>query len=255
LEDQQLLSQLSELAAGITPAKTMTDQAVAEKQKAATARQLASEDGGILSIFLEEASEILERCDTLLNQWRDKLSDQKLVQNLQREIHTFKGGARMAGLDPLGDLSHSMETLLERIAANRLQATVAAVQALEEGCDRLTLWVEQLASGHMPEPGEALSRFERKAEALALLPAGKEQRKHSDIAEPPALQPAIEASETGLARATSQPAADIGHENPALISALVPNCRSVNFTRFPTARQWKEPTTAPRRPISGLQQN
>ncbi len=145
------------------------------------------EDGGILSIFLEEATEILERCDTLLNQWRDQLADQKLVQNLQREIHTFKGGARMAGLDALGDLSHSMETLLERIAANRLQATVAAVQALEEGCDRLTLWVEQLIAGRMPTSGDALSRFEQKAQALSVLPAGKPQPGESIVAETPQL--------------------------------------------------------------------
>ena len=125
------------------------------------------EEGSILSIFLEEAVEVLERCDTLLNTWRDKLSDQKLVQNLQREIHTFKGGARMAGLDPLGDLSHAMETLLERIASNRLQATVAAVQALEEGCDRLNAWVEQLQTGRMPEAGNALKRFESQAKALS----------------------------------------------------------------------------------------
>ena len=81
---------------------------------------------------------LLERCDTLLNTWRDKLSDQKLVQNLQREIHTFKGGARMAGLDPLGNLSHAMETSAR---THRRQPDAGngrfAVQALEEGCDRL----------------------------------------------------------------------------------------------------------------------
>jgi chemosensory pili system protein ChpA (sensor histidine kinase/response regulator) len=143
------------------------------------------EEGGILGIFLEEATEVLERCDTLLNSWRDKLVDQKLVKNLQREIHTFKGGARMAGLSALGDLSHAMESLLEQIAANRLQATVAAVQALEEGCDHLTLWVEQLLAGHMPEAGDALARFEQKASALSLLPGGKAARGHVSAQQEP----------------------------------------------------------------------
>lgn len=128
--------------------------------------ELADLDPGILQIFMEEAQEVLERCDTHLNAWRDKLSDIKLVQNLQRDIHTFKGGARMAGLEALGELSHAMETLLENIAANRLPATVAAVQALEEGCDQLTVNVEQLRSGHMPETADALERFTRKSSAL-----------------------------------------------------------------------------------------
>ncbi len=133
--------------------------------------RITIEEGSIISIFLEEAVEVLERCDTLLNTWRDKLSDHKLVQNLQREIHTFKGGARMAGLEGLGNLSHAMETLLEHIASNRQEATVAAVQALEEGCDCLNIWVEQLQSGRMPQTGEALARFEKKVNALHLPPS------------------------------------------------------------------------------------
>jgi len=135
------------------------------------------EDSGIISIFLEEATEILERCDSLLNTWRDKLSDQKLVQNLQREIHTFKGGARMAGVEPLGDLSHSMETLLERIAANRMQATVAAVQALEEGCDHLNVWCEQMQSGRMPVAHGELTRFEKQVALLSVPQLGKKATK------------------------------------------------------------------------------
>ena len=79
----------------------------------------------------------------------------------------------MAGLEALGNLSHSMETLLERIAANRMQATVAAVQALEEGCDRLNIWVEQLQSGRMPEAGSALTRFEKQVASLSVPPLSK----------------------------------------------------------------------------------
>ncbi|MEE8339802.1 MAG: Hpt domain-containing protein [Xanthomonadales bacterium] len=158
--------------------QAVTEEPVVEpteilEERVQDAAAVTVEDGSILAIFLEEATEILERCDTLLNTWRDKLSDQKLVQNLQREIHTFKGGARMAGLETLGNLSHSMETLLERIAANRMQATVAAVQALEEGCDRLNVWVEQLQSGRMPEAGSALPRFEKQIATLSVPPLSK----------------------------------------------------------------------------------
>ena len=151
----------------------MVEPAEIVEEPVQDAATVVVEEGSILSIFLEEATEILERCDTLLNTWRDKLSDQKLVQNLQREIHTLKGGARMAGVEALGDLSHSMETLLERIAANRLQATVAAVQALEEGCDRLNVWVEQLQLGRMPEAGSALTRFEKQVATLSVPPLSK----------------------------------------------------------------------------------
>ena len=124
------------------------------------------EEGSVVAIFLEEANEVLERCDTLLNTWRDKLSDHKLVQNLQREIHTFKGGARMAGLEGLGTFAHSMETLLEQIADNRLEPTILAVQALEEGCDSLNLWVEKVQDGRLPNTGASQARFDKRVDAL-----------------------------------------------------------------------------------------
>ena len=127
-------------------------------------------DAEILNIFLEEATAILERCDSLLNTWRDNLPDLSIVQNLQREIHTFKGGARMAGLSALGNLSHSMETLLERIAGQLLPPSLSAIEALEQGCDRLNVWAEQAGQGLMPQVGQALILFEQQVEALTAVP-------------------------------------------------------------------------------------
>jgi chemosensory pili system protein ChpA (sensor histidine kinase/response regulator) len=127
-------------------------------------------DTEILSIFLEEATVILERCDSLLNSWRDNLPDLGIVQNLQREIHTFKGGARMSGVSALGNLSHSMETLLERIAGQLLPPSISAIEALEQGCDKLNVWAEQAGQGIMPKAGETLMLFEQQVEALTAVP-------------------------------------------------------------------------------------
>ena len=42
------------------------------------------------------------------------------LARLQRFLHTLKGGARMAGVLPVGDLSHALETLLSRIGRARI---------------------------------------------------------------------------------------------------------------------------------------
>ncbi len=128
-------------------------------------------DNEILAIFLEEATDLLERCDTLLNTWRDNLSDLAIVQNLQREIHTFKGGARMAGISPLGTLSHSMESLLERIAGQSLPPSVSAIEVLEKGCDKLNVWTQQAGQGVVPQAGDTLKLFNQQVDALTALPA------------------------------------------------------------------------------------
>ncbi len=124
----------------------------------------------ITRIFLDEAREVLGRCDSLLNTWRDNLHTMPLVQNLQREIHTLKGGARMAGLEALGDLSHAMEELLERTASHEIRPSIASVTALEQGCDRLNLWVEQISRGQSTEPGEALKIFKQHIEEISSQP-------------------------------------------------------------------------------------
>jgi chemosensory pili system protein ChpA (sensor histidine kinase/response regulator) len=127
-------------------------------------------DSEILGIFLEEATDILERCDSLLNSWRSNLSDLGLVQNLQREIHTFKGGARMAGISALGSLSHSMETLLERIAGMSLTPSLSALDVLEQGCDRLNVWTQQASQGVIPQAGETLRLFDQQVDDLITSP-------------------------------------------------------------------------------------
>jgi len=50
----------------------------------------------------------------LLASLRDAPEDREPVVGLQRDLHTLKGGARMAGLAPIGDLSHSPEEASER---------------------------------------------------------------------------------------------------------------------------------------------
>jgi chemosensory pili system protein ChpA (sensor histidine kinase/response regulator) len=226
-KDEDLLAALGDLIDGaaahgearkaeLEAAAAAEDQARKAAEEEMAKGRINIEDGGILAIFLEEAVEVLERCDTLLNSWRDKLSDQKLVQNLQREIHTFKGGARMAGLDPLGELSHAMESLLERIAANRLQATVAAVQALEEGCDRLTVWVEQLQLGQMPEADDSLARFEHKAQTLSVPEVSKPAVTRTTAEEPQIEKPAARVPEAVEAPAADAPGVEAVEEIPAV---------------------------------------
>ena len=213
LNDEQLIGELNALtSAPEEPAAQETaGQPVAESE-AGTAEEVTTggdaiqiEEGGIISIFLEEAVEVLERCDTLLNTWRDKLADRKLVQNLQREIHTFKGGARMAGLEGLGDLSHAMESLLEQIASSQIEATVAAVQALEEGCDRLNIWVEEVQSGKMPKQGDALERFEVKVKALRL-PQEDEPPTAVETYDKPAADPGVAEDTLEVEPTATQPA-------------------------------------------------
>ncbi|NRB79827.1 MAG: Hpt domain-containing protein [Saccharospirillaceae bacterium] len=83
---------------------------------------VVSADDDLVEIFVEEATELVENIRQLLIQWEENTNDLTLVENLQRDLHTIKGGARMAQISPLGDLSHELEFLYEGLFDGRYQS-------------------------------------------------------------------------------------------------------------------------------------
>jgi chemosensory pili system protein ChpA (sensor histidine kinase/response regulator) len=69
-------------------------------------------DSEIVEIFIEEALELLEDMERALHEWQEDWSNTNCAEELKRCLHTFKGGARLAGLTNLGDLSHDYETVV-----------------------------------------------------------------------------------------------------------------------------------------------
>jgi chemosensory pili system protein ChpA (sensor histidine kinase/response regulator) len=96
----------------------------------------------LLEAFLEEGQELLEHSDGVLQQWRENPDDKSLVTALQRDLHTIKGSSRMVGLNPIGQVAHVMEELLEGIAAGLKDTTRERIDALEAGCDHLNLMID-----------------------------------------------------------------------------------------------------------------
>ncbi|PWG73942.1 hypothetical protein DF186_20455, partial [Enterococcus hirae] len=69
-------------------------------------------DADILEIFMEESGELAEVIDAQINGWREEPDNNSYPDELKRALHTLKGGARLAGLEKLGNLSHEFETYL-----------------------------------------------------------------------------------------------------------------------------------------------
>jgi chemosensory pili system protein ChpA (sensor histidine kinase/response regulator) len=66
-------------------------------------------DQELLTMFLEEAHEILPEIGTELRAWRASPKQSAHPDALQRSLHTLKGSARMAGQAALGDSVHELE--------------------------------------------------------------------------------------------------------------------------------------------------
>jgi len=118
-------------------------------------------DQDLLEIFAEEGKDILDHADGLMAKLRETPHERDLVTGLQRDLHTLKGGARMAGLAPIGDLAHAMESLFEAVNDNHREMDRGAVESLERGFDRLHGLLQRAAKRQaIAMPLHAIARFE-----------------------------------------------------------------------------------------------
>ena len=127
----------------------------------AGALDLPDMDLDLLDIFVEEGVDILDHADGMMTRLREVPDDREAVASLQRDLHTLKGGARMAGLFPIGDLSHAMESLFESIAHGERNASRPAIEALEKAFDRLHGMVQRVrARQAIAFPEHTIARIE-----------------------------------------------------------------------------------------------
>lgn len=132
-------------------AEQMTDADSAAWQEPAEMMSVDSVDPELLEIFLEEADEVLEAAQGELDSWHQDNGNTPALAALQRHLHTLKGGARLAEIRPLGDLSHELEFLYEGLVDGRYQSVPDLVQLLQRCHDRLADMVGELRdSGRCP---------------------------------------------------------------------------------------------------------
>jgi len=106
----------------------------------------ADADAELLDVFLEEGLDIVESVAAALQRWQAEPGNRLEVENLLRDLHTLKGGARMVEIGPLGDLAHEMEFLYEQVSAGHVQPSAALFTLLQKGHDRLAQMLDAMRS-------------------------------------------------------------------------------------------------------------
>ncbi|SET08145.1 chemosensory pili system protein ChpA (sensor histidine kinase/response regulator) [Pseudomonas sp. NFR09] len=106
-------------------------------------------DDEIVEIFLEEAVDILDSAGQSLKRWLLEPDNAAPLSSLQRDLHTLKGGARMAEIGPIGDLAHELECLYEGLVDRRYSYSTELSQVLMASHEHLALQLEELQH-HQP---------------------------------------------------------------------------------------------------------
>ncbi|MEM7281957.1 MAG: Hpt domain-containing protein, partial [Pseudomonadota bacterium] len=125
---------------GSTIVKELVEQAVE------TPDEEPDYDPEIAAIFAEEATELLESADQALSSCSTSPSADALAR-LKRDLHTLKGGARMAGVLQMGDLSHLLETTLESLEPEQIGSQPPVFDSLQAGLDALHRMRDRLEAG------------------------------------------------------------------------------------------------------------
>ncbi|MBA0449844.1 Hpt domain-containing protein [Stenotrophomonas maltophilia] len=166
--------------------------AAADNEAETDALDFSVYDRELIDIFVEEGKDLLDHCDGLISELRDAPQDREVLAGLQRDLHTLKGGARMAGINAIGDLGHSIESLLEAVAAGRTEIDRRDVQLLERGFDRLHQLLTRTGAHRAVEPAQDLvEAFEvRTSTDLSAAAAAASAAREDDAATPEAVEPA-----------------------------------------------------------------
>jgi len=162
------------------------------------ALDLTDLDPELVDIFAEESGDLLDHSDGLLAQLRENPHEREPLVGLQRNLHTLKGGARMAGMMAVGELGHAMESLLEAVVEQRAELGADGVPMLERGFDRLHAMVTRVNARRaigMPEALIAEFNARARGEDVAAAIAGAPVRERKVVELKPLSAPLATAGE------------------------------------------------------------
>lgn len=193
-----------------------------------------SDDNELESIFLEEAVDILDSAAGNLQRWLAEPDNRSLASSLQRDMHTLKGGANMAGVTPISALAHELEALYEGLVDRRYGVSPFATDSVQQGHARLGDMLASLQAHQPAQPAdelvEAIRQFrqrggqnEQPGEPEG--PVVAEPVEHPDAwpePEAPAAEPVAEIVEPPVVRAEPAPQATVHSDrDPELVEIFL----------------------------------
>ena len=104
-------------------------------------------------IFFEEAGENLDLMEQMLLNLNLETADDEELNGIFRCAHSVKGGAATFGFSDVAELTHQMESLLDRLRRHELQPNSAMVDVLLESADASRSLLARHQSG---DEGEAV---------------------------------------------------------------------------------------------------
>ena len=108
----------------------------------------------IISDFIVEAEETLDRIDPKLVEMDDRGFDQEIINDVFRGMHTIKGAAGFLSFQRIVDVSHRAETILKKIRDKEIGLASPLIEVILKSFDMVRLLLKHIrAKGRDDGPG------------------------------------------------------------------------------------------------------
>jgi len=95
----------------------------------------------IISEFITEAEESLDRIDPLFVELESKGYDRDILNDIFRSVHTLKGAAGFLGFQSIVDIAHRAESILKRLRDGEIAIKKSYIDVILESVDMLRLLI------------------------------------------------------------------------------------------------------------------
>ena len=114
-----------------------------------------------VNAYLQEAAEILVSLESALLALDEDHSNDQLVDEVFRALHTIKGGGSMFGFDTVASFVHETETIYDKIRDHELKVTDEIVDLTLKACDQIKLMLQEEDSSDKGIVNELLNSFRK----------------------------------------------------------------------------------------------
>jgi len=217
----ELSSEATQVAETVAPGSVdfagLSQRIAADRQQQQSTETNRDFDEELLSIFLEEADELLAGIDEDLNTWSKKQDDTTSLNNLMRHLHTLKGGANMIAASHIGLIAHELESIYERVIRQQIAVTPALIQIIRLVQDNISDRIQSIREDGIDYPAPEAIAILQNIQALVsgqAVAAAESANAGVEVAEVEATsipEPQLEESAT-----TEQPATDLAEAEELL---------------------------------------
>lgn len=205
------------VATGSVDFAGLSQRIAADRQQQQSAETNRDFDEELLSIFLEEADELLAGIDEDLNTWSKKQDDTTSLNNLMRHLHTLKGGANMIAASHIGLIAHELESIYERVIRQQIAVTPALIQIIRLVQDNISDRIQSIREDGIDYPApEAIAILQNiqalvSGQAVAAVESANTGVKVTEVEATSIREPQLEELAT-----TEQPATDLAEAEELL---------------------------------------